>query len=51
VIDTDTHEPGDLVTNEFARDILLGAGMAGKRADEVFRHSRELADKAIKKFK
>jgi histidinol phosphatase-like PHP family hydrolase len=50
VIDTDTHEPGDLVTGDVARSILLGAGMSGKRADEAFRNSRELADKAIKKF-
>jgi putative hydrolase len=51
VIDTDTHEPGDLVTDEFARSVLLGAGISGQRADEVFRNSRELADKAIKKFR
>jgi len=51
VIDTDTHEPGDLETDEFARIVLLGAGISGKRADEVFRNSRELADKAIKKFR
>jgi putative hydrolase len=51
VIDTDTHEPGDLVTDEFARTVLLGAGITGKKADEIFRSSRELADKATKKFK
>jgi histidinol phosphatase-like PHP family hydrolase len=51
VIDTDTHEPGDLVTGEFARTVLLGAGITGKKADEIFRNSRELADKAIRKFK
>jgi histidinol phosphatase-like PHP family hydrolase len=51
VIDTDTHEPGDLVTDEFARTVLLGAGITGKKADDIFRSSRELADKAIQKFK
>ncbi len=50
VIDTDTHEPGDLVTDEEARNVLLGAGLNGKQADRVFRNSRELAQKALKKF-
>jgi histidinol phosphatase-like PHP family hydrolase len=46
VIDTDTHEPGDLITDEFARSVLLGAGLSGDRLDAVFRNSRELAEKA-----
>ena len=46
VIDTDTHEPGDLITNEFAVNILLGAGLNRELIDEVFRNSRELASKA-----
>ena len=46
VIDTDTHEPGDLITDEFARSVLLGAGLSGDRLDAVFRNSRELAGKA-----
>jgi histidinol phosphatase-like PHP family hydrolase len=46
VIDTDTHEPGDLITDEFAANILLGAGLNRERIDEVFRNSRELASKA-----
>jgi histidinol phosphatase-like PHP family hydrolase len=46
VIDTDTHEPGDLVVDEQARDILLGAGMSRERADVVFRNSRDLATRA-----
>src|SRR5512142_3334732 len=28
VIDTDTHEPGDLITDEFATSVLLGAGLS-----------------------
>jgi histidinol phosphatase-like PHP family hydrolase len=46
VIDTDTHEPGDLITDEFAESILLGAGLNKERIEEVFRNSRELASKA-----
>ncbi len=51
VIDTDTHEPGDLITDEFARSVLLGAGLSGDRLDAVFRNSRELAEKARTAFK
>jgi histidinol phosphatase-like PHP family hydrolase len=51
VIDTDTHEPGDLVTDEFARTVLLGAGIGRRHIDEILQNSRELADRAIKKFR
>ncbi len=46
VIDTDTHEPGDLITDEFATGVLLGAGLNRGQIDEVLRNSRELASKA-----
>jgi putative hydrolase len=51
VLDTDTHEPGDLVTDEFARIVLLGAGIGRKQIDAIFQNSRDLADRAIKKFR
>jgi histidinol phosphatase-like PHP family hydrolase len=50
VIDTDAHEPGDLVTDEYARNVLLGAGLTKRQADRVFRNSRDLAARAIKRF-
>ncbi len=43
VIDTDSHEPGDLITDEFAQRILLGAGLSREQASEVFKNSKELA--------
>ena len=46
VIDTDTHEPGDLITDELARNILLGAGLGAEKVAAVLRNSRELAAKA-----
>ncbi len=46
VIDTDTHEPGDLITDEFALSVLLGAGLDHARIDAVLRNSRELAARA-----
>ncbi len=51
VIDTDTHEPGDLITDEFAKAVLLGAGLKGEQIDSVFKNSRELAEKAKRTFK
>ncbi|MGE5173278.1 MAG: histidinol phosphate phosphatase domain-containing protein [Betaproteobacteria bacterium] len=46
VIDTDTHEPGDLITDDFAKTVLLGAGLNKEQIDTVFRNSRDLAEKA-----
>jgi len=50
VIDTDTHEPGDLITDEFARDILLGAGLSSDEIAAVFQNSKGLAAKATASF-
>jgi histidinol phosphatase-like PHP family hydrolase len=51
VIDTDSHEPGDLVTDDFARNVLLGAGLSAEQAAQVFKNSRQLAEKAVAAFK
>ncbi|MDA8099357.1 MAG: histidinol phosphate phosphatase domain-containing protein [Nitrospiraceae bacterium] len=51
VIDTDSHEPGDLVTRDFALTVLLGAGLDRKAAEQVFRNSRTLAAEAAKRFR
>jgi len=51
VIDTDTHEPGDLSTDELARNILLGAGISPDAIAAVFQNSKQLAEKAIAAFK
>lgn len=50
VINTDAHEPGDLVHKEYAQTVLLGAGLTKKQADGVFRNSREIARKAFHRF-
>jgi histidinol phosphatase-like PHP family hydrolase len=47
VIDTDTHEPGDLITDEQAHNILLGAGLSKEKIGEILGNSRELISKAI----
>ncbi len=46
VIDTDSHEPGDLITDEFARGVLAGAGLDEERIATVLKNSRELAERA-----
>ena len=51
VIDTDTHEPGDLITDEFARTILLGAGLNTAAIAAIWENSRRLADMAGAAFK
>lgn len=50
VIDTDTHEPGDLIDDEFAKQVLLGAGLSVEQISEVLKNSRELADRARAAF-
>jgi histidinol phosphatase-like PHP family hydrolase len=51
VIDTDSHEPGDLITDEFARAVLLGASLGSGRINEVLKNSREVAEKAKSSWK
>lgn len=50
VIDTDTHEPGDLITDEFAQTVLRGAGLGDEQINAVLRNSRELAARASAKI-
>lgn len=50
VIDTDAHEPGDLVSDEFAMNILFGAGITREGADAVFRNSKDLSARGIAAF-
>jgi putative hydrolase len=47
VIDTDTHEPGDLIADEQAGDILLGAGLNRDKIGEIFGNSKELVARAL----
>ena len=43
VIDSDSHDPEDLITRDFAEKILLGAGLDKKEVKEVFANSEKLA--------
>lgn len=46
-IDTDTHAPGDLITKEMARRVLMGAGIEEGRLDEIYATAESLAKRAL----
>jgi len=45
VIDSDSHEPGDLITKDFAEKVLSAAGLSRKESREVFRNSERLVSR------
>lgn len=49
VINTDTHSPGDLITRETARKILLAAGIDENRIESVFENSKAIVEKALRR--
>lgn len=51
VIDTDSHEPEDLISDEFARMVLLGAGLSSEQIAGVLANSRDLAERAKTRVK
>lgn len=48
VINTDSHSPSDLITKEFAKQILLSAGIDDNKINSIFQNSRKLVENAIK---
>ncbi len=50
VIDTDAHEPGDLITREFAEIALKGAGLTLDQIAVVFKNSNDLSALARERF-
>ncbi|HYA26826.1 MAG TPA: histidinol phosphate phosphatase domain-containing protein, partial [Thermodesulfovibrionales bacterium] len=48
-INTDCHDPGDLITKETARKILFAAGIDENRIESVFESSRLLVEKAMRR--
>jgi putative hydrolase len=51
VINTDTHEPGDLIDDAFARATLLGAGVHPAAISDILKNSKDLAAIAAAKMK
>jgi putative hydrolase len=48
-INTDSHGPSDLITEETARTILRAAGIEANRIDAVFENSRNLIEKVLRR--
>ncbi|MBF0558827.1 MAG: histidinol phosphate phosphatase domain-containing protein [Nitrospirae bacterium] len=46
-LNTDSHSPSDLITKEFAKLVLLGAGIEENGIERIFNHARALVDKAL----
>lgn len=43
IVNSDSHEPDDLLTTDFAEKLLRGAGLDKKELKEVFKNSEKLA--------
>ncbi|MBI5100559.1 MAG: histidinol phosphate phosphatase domain-containing protein [Nitrospirae bacterium] len=48
-LNTDSHGPADLITKDFATQILLGAGVDENRIGAVFENSKHLIEKAMRR--
>jgi len=44
-INTDAHSPSDLITSQFARQVLLASGIEENRIESIFENSRTLVEK------
>lgn len=50
VINTDAHAPSDLITRDMAVRILLGAGIEETRINSIFLNSRQIVEKALRRY-
>lgn len=48
-INTDAHAPSDLITRDFARRVLLSAGIDDSQVAYIFEHSRALVEQALRR--
>jgi histidinol phosphatase-like PHP family hydrolase len=48
-INTDAHAPSDLITRDFARRVLLSAGIDDPQVNHLFEHSRALVEQALRR--
>lgn len=51
VLDTDAHEPGDLITDEFAHSVLRGAGLSDEQVRAALQNAKALSEKAAKSLR
>jgi histidinol phosphatase-like PHP family hydrolase len=48
-VNTDSHAPSDLITRDFARRVLLSAGIEEQKINSIFQHAGELVEKALRR--
>jgi len=48
-INTDAHSPSDLITSQFARQVLLASGIEENRIESIFENSRALVEKVCRR--
>lgn len=48
-INTDAHSPSDLITKEFAINILLASGIEKNRINSVFENSKVIVEKSLRR--
>ena len=48
-INTDAHSPLDLITSQFARQVLLASGIEENRIESIFENSRALVEKVCRR--
>lgn len=48
-INTDMHSPGDLITKETARKVLIASGIEDSRIEQIFENSKLLVEKALRR--
>jgi len=48
-INTDAHSPSDLITSQFARQVLLASGIEENRVESIFENSRALVEKVCRR--
>jgi histidinol phosphatase-like PHP family hydrolase len=47
VVNTDSHAPSDLISRDFAKKVLLSAGIGAEKIEAILNHSRNIVEKAI----
>ncbi len=47
ILNTDTHEPGDLITLKHGRRVLLGAGLLGEEVTSVFENAERFLEQIL----
>jgi len=47
IFNSDSHAPGDIMSTDMARKVVIGAGLSVQQIENVFQNSQHLVDKAL----